>query len=420
MKKDINIERAYEAARDRYAAIGTDTEKVLDTLQKISISLHCWQADDVAGFETLGEGSLTGGIQVTGNYPGRARDIDELRADILKAASLIPGRHRLNLHEIYGDFQGKAVDRNEVTPEHFRSWMQWADENGMKLDFNSTSFSHPKSGDLTLANPDEGIRRFWIEHTMRCREISEEIGRYQNDPCIMNIWIHDGSKEVPASRLKYRQILKDSLDEIFSVKYGNMKDCIEAKLFGIGLESYTVGSYDFYLGYGVANGKMVTLDTGHFHLTESIADKVSSLLLFTPEIMLHVSRPVRWDSDHVVILNDDITDLAREIIRCKALDRVHIGLDYFDATINRTGAYVTGTRATQKALLLALLEPEGVLEDYEAGGRCFERLALQEELKSMPWGAVWDMFCLRNDVPAGMDYIGDVLKYEADVTSLRK
>ena len=420
MKKDINVERAYEAAKDRYAAIGTDTEKVLDTLQKISISLHCWQADDVVGFETLGQGSLTGGIQVTGNYPGRARNIDELRADILKAASLIPGRHRLNLHEIYGDFQGKAVDRNEVTPEHFRSWMQWAGENGMKLDFNSTSFSHPKSGDLTLANPDEGIRRFWIEHTMRCRQISEEIGKYQNDPCIMNIWIHDGSKEVPASRLEYRRILKDSLDEIFSVKYDNMKDCIEAKLFGIGLESYTVGSYDFYLGYGAANGKMVTLDTGHFHLTESIADKVSALLLFTPEIMLHVSRPVRWDSDHVVILNDDITDLAREIIRCKALDRVHIGLDYFDATINRIGAYVTGTRATQKALLLALLEPEGVLGKYEAGGRFFERLALQEELKSMPWGAVWDMFCLRNDVPAGMDYIGDILKYEADVTSLIK
>lgn len=420
MKKDIAIEKAYEAARDRYAAIGTDTEKALETLQKISISLHCWQADDVSGFETIGEGSLTGGIQVTGNYPGRARDIDELRSDILKAASLIPGRHRLSLHEIYGDFQGKAVDRNEVTPEHFRSWMQWGEENGMKLDFNSTSFSHPMSGNLTLANPDDGIRRFWIEHTMRCRQISDEIGRYQNDPCIMNIWIHDGSKEVPAGRLEYRRILKDSLDEIFSVEYADMKDCIEAKLFGIGLESYTVGSYDFYLGYGASKGKIVTLDTGHFHLTESIADKVSSLLLFTPEIMLHVSRPVRWDSDHVVILNDDITDLAREIIRCKALDRVHIGLDYFDATINRIGAYVTGTRATQKALLLALLEPEGVLGKYESEGRCFERLALQEELKSMPWGAVWDMFCLRNDVPAGLDYVGDILKYEADVTSLRK
>ena len=418
--KDISIEKAYEAARDRYAAIGTDTDKALETLRKISLSLHCWQADDVMGFEVQGEGSLSGGIQVTGNYPGRARNIDELRADLLKALSLIPGKHRISLHEIYGDFQGKAVDRNEVTPEYFRSWMQWAAENGLKLDFNSTSFSHPKSGDLTLANPDAGIRNFWIEHTKRCRLISEEIGKFQNDPCIMNIWIHDGSKEVPANRLKYRRILENSLDEIFSVKYSHMKDCIEAKLFGIGLESYTVGSYDFYLGYGVKNNKMVTLDTGHFHLTESVADKVSSLLLFTPEIMLHVSRPVRWDSDHVVILNDDITDLAREIIRCGALDKVHIGLDYFDATINRIGAYVTGTRATQKALLLALLEPGARLEEYESEGRYFERLAVQEELKSMPWGAVWDMFCLENDVPAGDGYIKDILDYESKVTSGRR
>lgn len=418
--KDISIEKAYEAARDRYAAIGTDTDKALETLRKISLSLHCWQADDVMGFEVQGEGSLSGGIQVTGNYPGRARNIDELRADLLKALSLIPGKHRISLHEIYGDFQGKAVDRNEVTPEYFRSWMQWAAENGLKLDFNSTSFSHPKSGDLTLANPDNDIRNFWIEHTKRCRLISEEIGKFQNDPCIMNIWIHDGSKEVPANRLKYRRILENSLDEIFSVKYSHMKDCIEAKLFGIGLESYTVGSYDFYLGYGVKNNKMVTLDTGHFHLTESVADKVSSLLLFTPEIMLHVSRPVRWDSDHVVILNDDITDLAREIIRCRALDKVHIGLDYFDATINRIGAYVTGTRATQKALLLALLEPGARLEEYESEGRYFERLAVQEELKSMPWGAVWDMFCLENDVPAGDGYIKDILDYESKVTSGRR
>ena len=418
--KDISIEKAYEAARDRYAAIGTDTDKALETLRKISLSLHCWQADDVMGFEVQGEGSLSGGIQVTGNYPGRARNIDELRADLLKDLSLIPGKHRISLHEIYGDFQGKAVDRNEVTPEYFRSWMQWAAENGLKLDFNSTSFSHPKSGDLTLANPDNDIRNFWIEHTKRCRLISEEIGKFQNDPCIMNIWIHDGSKEVPANRLKYRRILENSLDEIFSVKYSHMKDCIEAKLFGIGLESYTVGSYDFYLGYGVKNNKMVTLDTGHFHLTESVADKVSSLLLFTPEIMLHVSRPVRWDSDHVVILNDDIADLAREIIRCRALDKVHIGLDYFDATINRIGAYVTGTRATQKALLLALLEPGARLEEYESEGRYFERLAVQEELKSMPWGAVWDMFCLENDVPAGDGYIKDILDYESKVTSGRR
>lgn len=418
MIKESIIKQSFDAATERYAALGVDTKLAMDKLQKISLSLHCWQADDVTGFENQG-GSLTGGIQVTGNYPGRARTIEELRADVLKAASMIPGKHRLNLHEIYGDFQGKKVDRDEVEPKYFESWMQWAKEKGMKLDFNSTSFSHPKSGNLTLANPDDGIRNFWIEHTKRCRWISEEMGKYQNDPCIMNLWIHDGSKEVPASRLKYRQILEKSLDEIFAKDYKNMKDCIEAKLFGIGLESYTVGSYDFYLGYGVKNQKIVTLDTGHFHLTESVADKLSSLLLFTPEIMLHVSRPIRWDSDHVVILNDDLLDLAREIVRCNALGRVHIGLDYFDATINRIGAYVIGSRATQKALLQALLEPSAKLQQYEADDKLFQRLALQEEDKSLPWGAVWDMFCLQNDVPVGESFIPEIEKYEAEVTGKR-
>ena len=417
MKKQT-IEQAYQIARERYAALGVDTDKAMEALGKISISLHCWQADDVTGFENQG-GSLAGGIQVTGNYPGRARNIEELRADILKAASLIPGHHRLNLHEIYGDFGGKKVDRNEVTPEHFASWIQWGKENGMKLDFNSTSFSHPKSGDLTLANPDKSIRDFWIEHTKRCRAISQAMGLAQDDPCIMNLWIHDGSKEVPANRLKYRQILKESLDEIFATPYSHMKDCIEAKLFGIGLESYTVGSYDFYLGYGAKYGKIVTLDTGHFHLTESIADKISSLLLFTPEIMLHVSRPIRWDSDHVVILSDELTDLAREVIRSKALDRVHIGLDYFDATINRIGAYVIGTRATQKAFLMALLEPSSTLQGYEDTGRYFQRLALSEELKSLPWQAVWDMFCEQHGVPVGESYIAEIERYEHEVTSKR-
>ena len=417
MKKQT-IEQAYQIARERYAALGVDTDKAMEALGKISISLHCWQADDVTGFENQG-GSLTGGIQVTGNYPGRARNIEELRADILKAASLIPGHHRLNLHEIYGDFGGKKVDRNEVTPEHFASWIQWGKENGMKLDFNSTSFSHPKSGDLTLANPDKSIRDFWIEHTKRCRAISQAMGLAQDDPCIMNLWIHDGSKEVPANRLKYRQILKESLDEIFATPYSHMKDCIEAKLFGIGLESYTVGSYDFYLGYGAKYGKIVTLDTGHFHLTESIADKISSLLLFTPEIMLHVSRPIRLDSDHVVILSDELTDLAREVIRSKALDRVHIGLDYFDATINRIGAYVIGTRATQKAFLMALLEPSSTLQGYEDTGRYFQRLALSEELKSLPWQAVWDMFCEQQGVPVGESYIAEIERYEHEVTSKR-
>ncbi len=419
MSTENAIEKAYAAASEKYAALGVDTGKVLADMDRISLSLHCWQADDVTGFENRG-GSLTGGIQVTGNYPGRARDIDELRADVLEALSFIPGSHRLSLHAIYGDFGGRPVDRDEIEPAHFRSWMEWAAEHGLKLDFNSTSFSHPKSGDLSLASPDEGIRKFWIEHTRRCRWISDEMGKFQKDPCMLNIWIHDGSKEVPANRLKYRQILEKSLDEIFAEEYPDMKDCIEAKLFGIGLENYTVGSYDFYLGYGVKNRKIVTLDTGHFHLTESIADKISSLLLFTPEIMLHVSRPVRWDSDHVVILNDDIMDLAREVIRCKALDRVHIGLDYFDATINRTGAYVVGSRATLKAFLVAMLEPSALLEQYEAEGRGFERLALQEELKNMPWGAVWDMYCLKKGVPAGYGYIDDVRKYGADVAAKRR
>ena len=416
--KENTINKLYEFAKERYDTLGIDTDKVMETLKKIPLSLHCWQADDVGGFENQG-GDLTGGIQVTGNYPGKARNMAELRADVLKAKSLIAGNHRLALHEIYGDFQGRVVDRNEVEPVHFQSWMEWAKENELKLDFNSTSFSHPKSGNLTLSNPNKEIRNFWIEHTKRCRAVSEAMGNYQGSPCIMNLWVHDGSKEVPANRLKYRRLLEQSLDEIFTVHYEHMKDCIEAKLFGIGLESYTVGSYDFYMGYGVKKGKIVTLDTGHFHLTESVADKISSLLLFTKEIMLHVSRPVRWDSDHVVILNDDLLDLAREIVRSNALDRVHIGLDYFDATINRVGAYVVGCRSVQKALILALLEPFTLLEQYEDDNRLFERLALQEELKNLPWNAVWDMFCMQNGVPVGEAYISEVLQYEKNVTGKR-
>ena len=411
------IKQAYDYAVERYAAIGVDVEKAMEQLQKVQLSLHCWQADDVSGFESTGD--LTGGIQATGNYPGKARNIDELRADILKAASLIPGNHRLNLHEIYGDFGGKFVDRDQVEPAHFESWMQWAQENNMKLDFNSTSFSHPKSGDLSLSNPDPEIRNFWIEHTKRCRAIAEEMGKRQNDPCIMNLWVHDGSKDITVNRMKYRSLLKDSLDQIFEVKYDNMKDCIESKVFGIGLESYTVGSNDFYIGYAAQNQKIITLDTGHFHPTESVADKVSSVLLYVPELMLHVSRPVRWDSDHVTIMNDDTLDLCKEIVRCDALDRVHVGLDYFDASINRIGAYVIGSRATQKCMLQALLEPLPLLRQYEANGQGFERLALLEECKSLPWNAVWDMFCLKNGVPVGEAFIADIEKYEAEVTSKR-
>lgn len=416
MKEQL-IDNAYSIARERYASIGVDTDKAMDILQNISLSMHCWQADDVTGFESAG--ALTGGIQTTGNYPGKARNMEEVRMDILKAMSFIPGRHRLSLHEIYGDFGGRFVDRNEVEPSHFESWMQWAAENGIKLDFNSTSFSHPKSGNLTLASPDKGIRDFWVEHTSRCRAIAEEMGRRQDDPCIMNLWIHDGSKDITVNRMMYRELLKDSLDRIFSKEYANMKDSIESKVFGIGLESYTVGSNDFYIGYGVSRQKLVTLDTGHFHPTESVADKLSSLLLFVPEVLLHVSRPVRWDSDHVTIMNDETLDLCKEIVRCGALGRVHIGLDYFDASINRIGAYVIGSRATQKCLLQALLEPLPALRRYEAEDKGFERLALLEETKSMPWNAVWDMFCMRNGVPVGEEFIAGVEEYETEVTSKR-
>lgn len=417
MKKEL-IEKAYEIAKERYAAIGVDTDAAMETLQKIQLSLHCWQADDVNGFEDAG--ALTGGIQATGNYPGRARNIEELQADIEKVISLVPGNHRLSLHASYADFrQTGPVDRDQLEPKHFESWMEWAEKNGMKLDFNSTSFSHPKSEDLTLASPNEEIRSFWVEHTKRCRAIADEMGRRQGDPAMLNIWVHDGSKDITVNRMKYRAILKQSLDEILEQKYEWMRDSVESKVFGIGLESYTVGSNDFYIAYAAQKGIMVTLDTGHFHPTESIADKMSSLLLFTPEVMLHVSRPVRWDSDHVTIINDETLDLTKEIVRCDALDRTHIGLDYFDASINRIGAYVIGIRATQKCLLQALLEPITTLRSYEAEGKGFERLALLEECKSLPWNAVWDMFCLKNGVAVGEEYIAEVEKYEADVTSKR-
>lgn len=412
------VKKAYELAKDRYAKIGVNTDDVIAKLEKISISMHCWQTDDVSGFENP-DGQLSGGIQATGNHPGKARNMDEVCTDLVKVASLIAGNHRVNIHAIYGDFGGKFVDRDQIDISHFQCWIDWAKKHNFQLDFNSSSFSHPKSGMLTLSNPDDEIRNFWIEHTKRCRAISEEIGKQQATPCIMNLWIHDGSKDTTVNRLEYRRILKESLDEIFATKYDNMKDCIEAKLFGIGAESYTVGSYDFYLGYGAKNEKIVTLDTGHFHLTESIADKISSLLLFTPEIMLHVSRPIRWDSDHVTTMNDDTLELAREIIRCDALDKVNIGLDYFDASINRIGAYVVGIRATQKCFLQALLEPLATLRQYEANDQLFERLALLEEAKSLPWSAVWDMFCAKNNVPVGEDYIADIQAYEKEVTSKR-
>lgn len=409
--------KAYAIAKERYAEYGIDTEKVIAQLQEFHLSMHCWQADDVAGFESTGD--LTGGIQATGNYPGKARNIDELRADILKAKTLIPGTHRLNLHEIYGDFQGKKVDRDECGVEHFQSWIDWGLENNTKLDFNSTSFSHPKSGNLSLSNPDKSIRQFWIEHTKRCRDIADAMGKAQGDPCIMNVWVHDGCKDVSVNHALYRRLLKESLDEIFAEKKEHMKDCIEGKVFGIGLESFTVGSHDFYTAYAAQNGKIPTIDTGHYHPTEIPADKVSALLQFVPELMLHVSRPIRWDSDHVTIMDDNTLELFSEIVRADALDRVHYGLDYFDGAINRIGAYVVGSRAAQKCMLRALLEPKELISKYELEDRHFEVLALIEECKALPWSAVYDEFCERNNVPVGTAFIDEIQKYEKEVTSRR-
>lgn len=417
MKEEL-VRKAYEVAKERYAEIGVDTEKVLKQLQDFHLSLHCWQADDVAGFEVQA-GSLSGGIQSTGNYPGKARNIDELRADILEAKSLIPGNHRLNLHEIYGDFKGKVVDRDEVTVEYFQSWIDWAKENDTKLDFNSSSFSHPKSGSLSLSNPDEGIRGFWVEHTKRCRDIANAMGEAQGDPCIMNLWVHDGCKDMSVNHMLYRSLLKKSLDEIFAKKQPMMKDCIEGKVFGIGLESFTVGSHDFYTAYAAQNQKILTVDTGHYHPTESPADKVSAVLQFVPELMLHVSRPVRWDSDHVTIMDDPTQELFSEIVRADALDRVHYGLDFFDGSINRIGAYVIGSRAAQKCMLRALLEPKATISEAELKGQGYRVLALLEEQKAMPWQAVYDEFCVRNAVPVGQDFMKEIDSYEANVTSKR-
>ncbi len=415
------IQKAYEMAVARYAQMGVDVNAALAQLDKLPISLHCWQADDVTGFENP-DGQLTGGIQATGNYPGKATSIDQLRADIDKAMELIPGDHRVNIHAFYGDFKGQKVDRDQIEPAHFQSWIDWAKEKNYKLDFNCTCFSHDKSSDgLTLSHPDAEIRNFWIEHVIRCRKIAEEMGRQLGSKCMHNIWIPDGSKDVTVNRYAYRKNLKESLDKVFEYKTNDnyMLDCIESKLFGIGAESYTVGSHEFYMGYGIQNNVIVTLDGGHFHPTEMISDKISALLLFLPEVMLHVTRGVRWDSDHVVNLNEEIVAIAQEIVRADAVDKVHIGLDYFDASINRIGAYVVGVRATQKALVQALLEPLAKLREYEAKGQNFERMALLEEAKSMPWGDVYNYYCAQKGVIVGESYIADIQKYEQEVTLKR-
>ena len=422
MSKSDTVTKAFEAAKEQYAQIGVDVEVAMNKLDEFPISLHCWQADDVGGFETPDSTLSGGGIQATGNYPGKATNIPEHRMDLEKSMSLMPGKQRLNLHAIYGDFQGQFVDRDQIELKHFQSWIDWAKDQGIGMDFNCSVFSHAKaSDDLTLSHKNKEIRDFWIEHTKRSRAIGAEMGKQLGSPSIHNIWIQDGSKDIPVDRYGHRAILKDSLDEIFADKFStdHLKDAIESKLFGIGLEAMTVGNSEFYLGYAVENQTLICLDSGHFHPTEQVGDKISSALLFVPEILLHVTRPIRWDSDHVVTMNDDTMMIAQEIVRCDALDRVHMGLDFFDASINRIGAYVVGTRAAQQSMLFALLEPRDILLKYEEGGQFFERLAMLELLKTKPFGAVWDYYCLKNDVPVAQDFITEIQQYEKDVLSKR-
>lgn len=414
----VLIEKAYEVAKEQYANLGVDTDKALNQLKNVKISLHCWQADDVGGFETPDATLGGGGIQVTGNYPGKAKSISQLRADIEKVLSLVPGNQRINLHAIYGDFQDIKVDRDQIEVKHFQSWIDWAKKNNLGIDFNPSCFSHPFSNDgFTLSSKNETYRKFWVEHVKRSRKIAAEIGKQLNNPVVNNIWIPDGSKDTPVDRYTHRAILKKSLDEIFSVEYPKeyLKDSVECKLFGIGSESMVVGSHEFYMGYAIKNNKLLCLDNGHFHPTEQVGDKISSILQYLDEILLHVTRGVRWDSDHVVTFNDEIQLIAQEIVRAKALNRVNIGLDYFDASINRIGAYVIGVRAAQLAFLFALLEPTQKLLSYEENGQNFERLAMLEFLKTRSFGAVYDYYCLTNNIPVGDDYIAEIQKYEKEV-----
>lgn len=414
------IDQAYQLARDSYAKLGVDTDKAMETLKTIPISLHCWQGDDVGGFEHAGQ--LDGGLAVTGNYPGKARTADELRADANEAYRLIPGKHRFALHAIYAEFDGKKIDRNEVGPEHFARWIDWAKERKLGLDFNPTFFSHPKAASgFTLSHRDEGIRKFWVEHGIACRRIGAAMGKALGSPAVTNVWIPDGYKDIPVDRKTPRENLKRSLDEIFASKIDTKYnlDAVEGKLFGIGQESYTVGSHEFYLGYAATKGILVCLDAGHYHPTEEMSDKISSVLTFVPEILLHVSRPVRWDSDHVVILSEELKAIAQEIIRGGYQKRVHIGLDFFDASINRIAAWVIGTRCMIKALLIALLEPTDTLRKAEKSGDYTLRLAMLEELKTLPYGAVWDYYCARSDVPVGPAWLAEVKAYEKNVLAKR-
>ena len=422
MNKEKNIEKNYSTAKDSYREIGVDVEQAVNMLADIPLSIHCWQGDDVAGFERTDSSLEGGGIQATGDYPGKARNIEELRSDLDFALKLSPGKHRLNLHSSYLDNQGEFVDRDQIRPEHFQSWIDWAKERGMGLDFNPTLFSHPMAtSGFTLSSMNEAVRSFWIQHCLACRDIAREMGKQLQTPCVTNIWIPDGSKDIPVDRKTPRDILRESLDKIFADRKNPdfQLDCVESKLFGIGSESYVVGSHEFYLGYAISRTIMLCLDSGHYHPTEQIGDKISSALQYLDKILLHVSRPVRWDSDHVVILNDDIKMIAQEIIRGGYLNRVHIGLDFFDASINRVAAWVIGARSMMKALLEALLEPRETLLQLEKKGDYTSRLALLEDIKTLPFGSIWDFFCLKKEVPCDRFWMKEVNDYERQVLSLR-
>jgi len=416
------IEREFESAKRTYTLWGIDVEKALAKLAAIPLSLHCWQGDDVGGFENAA-GLTGGGIQATGNYPGKARSAEELRADYEKAFSLIPGTHRANIHAMYAEMAGKRADRDSLSVEHFARWISWAKKLGIGMDFNETYFSHPmaESG-FTLSSRDKGVRDFWVNHSIRCREIGEAMGKSLGSPCVVNLWIADGYKDAPADRATPRRLLKESLDRVFEKQLDPrcVKDAVEGKLFGLGSESYVVGSHDFYLAYAIAKDMMLCLDMGHFHPTESVADKISAVLLFSKELLLHVSRGVRWDSDHVVTLNDDVKAVAAEVARADAWKRVHVATDYFDASINRVAAWVIGARATLKAMLVALLEPTEMLQKAEAAGDYTARLALQEEIRDLPYGAVWDHYCQKQGVAVGASWLESVKEYERDVLAARK
>ncbi|WP_226529648.1 L-rhamnose isomerase [Metabacillus niabensis] len=417
----MSVRESYELAKKEYEKWGIYVDEVLEQLKQVPISIHCWQGDDVGGFE-VNKGELSGGIDVTGNYPGKARTPEELRSDLEKALSLIPGKHRVNLHAIYAETNGEVVERDQLEPKHFENWVNWAKEQGLGLDFNPTLFSHEKSADgLTLSHPDQEIREFWINHCIASRKIAEYFGKELGTPALTNVWIPDGYKDVPSDRLTPRVRLKESLDKIFEVEIDEQYniDAVESKLFGIGSEAYVVGSHEFYMGYALKNNKLCLLDTGHYHPTEMVSNKISSMLLYSDKLALHVSRPVRWDSDHVVTLDDELKEIALEIVRNDALDKVMIGLDFFDASINRVAAWTIGTRNMIKSLLYAMLVPNNHLKQLQEEGNFTERLALMEEFKTYPFGAIWDYYCEQNGVPVKETWLEDVKKYENEVLSKR-